>query len=324
VPLVSAWWEKSPHARRCLPFEVASCSEVKMQSLVEKNSSSTLLNYHSRQLTRVFPHGTRFGSSNIPVNSFLSIAKSGAQIICLNYQTNDSGQQLNRSLFRLNGGCGYVLKQPLLTTKHVPYTPHPTAFSTNSFGRSASLQRKLEESMEAFPRARLIGAPHNLELQVVCGHHLSKPGEERIAPEVWDHFDPLGLLPAQHRSPSLAGASNVYCVIEGWHQSSNPAEETSLRHETKTVSGNGLNPYWGETVKWSLPRPNMAFIKLTVYNRGVLKDDVIGTDVLPVMALRQGYRSVALRTQKGLRLQLAALLVHIRLEERIGESSAEL
>ena len=29
-------------------------------------------------------------------------------MVCLNYQTFDVAQQLNRALFRLNGGCGYV------------------------------------------------------------------------------------------------------------------------------------------------------------------------------------------------------------------------
>ena len=31
-------------------------------------------------------------------------------MVALNYQTNDLPMQVNTALFRLNGGCGYVLK----------------------------------------------------------------------------------------------------------------------------------------------------------------------------------------------------------------------
>ena len=31
-------------------------------------------------------------------------------MVALNYQTPDLGMQINQGLFRLNGGCGYVLK----------------------------------------------------------------------------------------------------------------------------------------------------------------------------------------------------------------------
>lgn len=45
--------------------------------------------------------------------------------------------------------------------------------------------------------------------------------------------------------------------------------------------------------------------------------------VLPVAALRQGYRSVGLRSAKGLRLQLAAVLLHIRKSSSEGGTSGD-
>jgi len=244
----------------------------------------------------------------MPAVNLLSCARAGAQLLCLNYQTNDAGQQLNRALFRLNGSCGYVLQGPLLTHPEAPYLPHPTASD------------KAREAWAAMTPARRSGKAHTLHLQVVCAQHLPKSGEERIAPDVWDHFDPQGLMPSHHRAPSLNPPSTIYVTVEAWHQAPAGSEEATLRHETKRVEGNGLNPSWEEHVNgpagWYLARPNAAFVRLAVHHRGVLKDECIGSEVLPVVALRQGYRSVQLRSPKGLRLQLAALLVHIRFEPK--------
>jgi len=167
--------------------------------------------------------------------------------------------------------------------------------------------------------ARRQGAPCRLRVRVVCAQHLPKPSEERIAPDIWDQFDPQSLLPGQPRAPSLAGASSVYCTLEAWHAGGkgdkvHAAAEEPIFH-TKLVQGNGLNPSWDEGTSWGLPRPNAAFVRLSVYQRTLLRDEVLGAEVLPVLALRQGFRSVSLRTAKGLRLQLAAVLVHIRFEE---------
>ena len=46
----------------------------------------------------------------------------------------------------------------------------------------------------------------------------------------------------------------------------------------------------------------------------MLKDELIGTEMIPVVGLRQGYRSVPLRNAKGLRLQLASVLIRFRLD----------
>jgi hypothetical protein len=154
-----------------------------------------------------------------------------------------------------------------------------------------------------------VAAASAIAVRATC----AQAGEERIAPELWDHHDPQGLLPSQHRAPSLGGASNVYCVLECWGGTFCASSEAEpLMLTTRPVTGNGLNPSWDEGVVWKLSQPNAAFVRLSVYHRGVLKDEMLGTEVLPVGALRDGYRSIHLRTAKGLRLQLAAVLLKIR------------
>lgn len=207
-------WAKQPHKRRCLPFEIASLSETKALSLIAATPSSTLTAYHHQQLTRVYPMGTRVGSSNLPVPCFLSCIHAGCQLICLNYQTNDAAQQLNRALFRLNGSCGYVLKEPVLTTPDSPYMPHQPPSAAAALARPG-------------------GAPLTLTFTILCAQHLPKPGEERIAPEIWDHFDPQNILPSQHRAPSLAAPSSVYCVVEAWQSVAGSHEDASLTYTTR-------------------------------------------------------------------------------------------
>ncbi len=46
---------------------------------------------------------------------------AGAQLVALNYQTNDLSMLINMSLFEMNGGakCGYVLKRGIFLGKEL-------------------------------------------------------------------------------------------------------------------------------------------------------------------------------------------------------------
>lgn len=44
----------------------------------------------------------------------------GIQLVALNYQTDDLPLHLNAAMFEANGGCGYVLKPPVLWDKSCP------------------------------------------------------------------------------------------------------------------------------------------------------------------------------------------------------------
>ena len=64
-----------------------------------------------RQLVRTYPKGTRFDSSNYdPVQMW----NCGIQLVALNFQYPSIEMHLNQGLFRLNGGCGYVLKPQVM------------------------------------------------------------------------------------------------------------------------------------------------------------------------------------------------------------------
>jgi len=76
-------------------------------------------------------------------------------MVALNYQTHDRQLQYSRGLFRLNGGCGYVLK------------PAPM--------RDIAALTDLSQS----PPAAMPSSLTVWRLTLLCGHLLPKPAEER-------------------------------------------------------------------------------------------------------------------------------------------------
>ncbi|KAF5282144.1 hypothetical protein FQR65_LT02841 [Abscondita terminalis] len=72
-----------------------------------KSSSIEFVNYNKRQMSRIYPSGTRANSSNYMPQVFWN---AGCQMVSLNFQTSDLPMQLNQGKFEYNGNCGYLLK----------------------------------------------------------------------------------------------------------------------------------------------------------------------------------------------------------------------
>eukprot|EP00455_Lapot_gusevi_P030557 TRINITY_DN3288_c0_g1_i6.p1 TRINITY_DN3288_c0_g1~~TRINITY_DN3288_c0_g1_i6.p1 ORF type:complete len:220 (+),score=75.67 TRINITY_DN3288_c0_g1_i6:302-961(+) len=80
---------------------------------------------HSKKLSRVYPSGIRFDSSNYdPTAAWLT----GAQVVALNYQRSDAWTVLNHAKFSINGRSGYVLKPAAMIPSPASPIPrfHPT------------------------------------------------------------------------------------------------------------------------------------------------------------------------------------------------------
>ncbi|MGH0182138.1 UNVERIFIED_CONTAM: hypothetical protein FKN15_008412, partial [Acipenser sinensis] len=83
---------------------------------------SALPRYNKKQLSRIYPKGTRVDSSNYLPQLFWN---AGCQMAALNFQTLDLAMQLNMGFFEYNGRSGYVLKPEFMrrTDKHFdPFT----------------------------------------------------------------------------------------------------------------------------------------------------------------------------------------------------------
>ncbi|KAJ8986065.1 hypothetical protein NQ317_003359, partial [Molorchus minor] len=87
-------------------YEMSSFDEKQATSLL-KEYPIQFVNYNKHQLSRVYPAGTRFDSSNFMPQVFWN---AGCQLVALNYQTLDLAMQLNLGIFEYNFRSGYLLK----------------------------------------------------------------------------------------------------------------------------------------------------------------------------------------------------------------------
>ncbi|XP_017877981.1 1-phosphatidylinositol 4,5-bisphosphate phosphodiesterase classes I and II isoform X2 [Ceratina calcarata] len=94
-------------------YEMSSFDEKQATTLL-KERPLEFVNYNKHQLSRVYPAGTRFDSSNFMPQVFWN---AGCQLVALNYQTLDLAMQLNLGTFEYNQRCGYLLKPEFMRRK---------------------------------------------------------------------------------------------------------------------------------------------------------------------------------------------------------------
>lgn len=114
-------------------FDVADSKNIhhNMSSFAENTGISLLktqaidfVNYNKRQMSRIYPKGTRADSSNYMPQVFWN---AGCQMVSLNFQTSDLPQQLNQGKFEYNGNCGYLLKPDFMRRSDRSFDPFADA-----------------------------------------------------------------------------------------------------------------------------------------------------------------------------------------------------
>ncbi|XDV43774.1 hypothetical protein PO909_012184 [Leuciscus waleckii] len=107
-------------------YVISSFVETKGESLIAKNAVDWV-EYNKRQMSRIYPKGTRVDSSNYSPQPFWS---AGCQFVALNYQTMDFPMQLNMALFEFNGRTGYILKHDVLRRSDKKFDPFTDRIDT--------------------------------------------------------------------------------------------------------------------------------------------------------------------------------------------------
>lgn len=79
--------------------------------LLYRTDESKFLCFNRRNLSRIYPKGTRLLSSNFDPLPYWLV---GCQMVALNYQAKDRALMFSRAMFRQNARCGYVLKPPAI------------------------------------------------------------------------------------------------------------------------------------------------------------------------------------------------------------------
>ncbi|XP_060711355.1 1-phosphatidylinositol 4,5-bisphosphate phosphodiesterase beta-3-like isoform X1 [Hemiscyllium ocellatum] len=100
-------------------FEMSSMVETKGMEQLTK-SPVEFVEYNKKQLSRIYPKGTRVDSSNYMPQLFWN---TGCQMVALNFQTLDLPMQLNMGMFDYNGRSGYVLKPEFMRRSDKHFDP---------------------------------------------------------------------------------------------------------------------------------------------------------------------------------------------------------
>ncbi|XP_037097961.1 1-phosphatidylinositol 4,5-bisphosphate phosphodiesterase beta-2 isoform X1 [Syngnathus acus] len=100
-------------------YVISSFVETKGEAMIAKTAID-FVEYNKRQMSRIYPKGTRMDSSNFNPQPFWNV---GCQMVALNYQTMDFPMQLNMALFEFNGRTGYLLKHDVLRRNDKKFDP---------------------------------------------------------------------------------------------------------------------------------------------------------------------------------------------------------
>nr|XP_056707063.1 1-phosphatidylinositol 4,5-bisphosphate phosphodiesterase beta-2 [Euleptes europaea] len=106
-------------AQKNRSYVVSSFTEMKAYELLTK-SPIQFVDYNKRQMSRIYPKGTRMDSSNYMPQMFWNV---GSQMVALNFQTTDVPMQQNMALFEFNGQSGYLLKHIFMRRPDKQFDP---------------------------------------------------------------------------------------------------------------------------------------------------------------------------------------------------------
>uniref|UniRef100_A0A8C8Z7V5 1-phosphatidylinositol 4,5-bisphosphate phosphodiesterase n=1 Tax=Prolemur simus TaxID=1328070 RepID=A0A8C8Z7V5_PROSS len=106
-------------AQKNRSYVISSFTELKAYDLLSK-SSVQFVDYNKRQMSRIYPKGTRMDSSNYMPQMFWN---AGCQMVALNFQTMDLPMQQNMALFEFNGQSGYLLKHEFMRRPDKQFNP---------------------------------------------------------------------------------------------------------------------------------------------------------------------------------------------------------
>uniref|UniRef100_A0A7E4W5I6 1-phosphatidylinositol 4,5-bisphosphate phosphodiesterase n=1 Tax=Panagrellus redivivus TaxID=6233 RepID=A0A7E4W5I6_PANRE len=99
--------------------EMYSMNETKAIDLLKQHSEQ-FVTHNKRQITRVYPRGSRVDSSNYMPLIFWNC---GCQMAAINLQTPDLPNQMNSAMFELNGRSGYILKPACMREPNMKFDP---------------------------------------------------------------------------------------------------------------------------------------------------------------------------------------------------------
>ncbi|NXN99958.1 PLCB2 phosphodiesterase, partial [Rhinopomastus cyanomelas] len=147
-------------AQKNRSYVISSFTELKAYDLLTKFPVQ-FVEYNKRQLSRVYPKGTRMDSSNYMPQMFWNV---GCQMVALNFQTTDVPLQQNLALFEFNGQCGYLLKHEFMRRPDKQFDPFSVDRIDVVVASTLSVlsgQFLSERSVKTYVEVELFGLPRD-------------------------------------------------------------------------------------------------------------------------------------------------------------------
>ena len=140
---------------------------------------------------------------------------------------------------------------------------------------------------------------HVVNVHLICGRDLPKAGEQRCVPELYDRYCPASKFTRKPPSNKISSVSSPYCVIEvhggGKFHCAVPEGKPLLKDAVFTsdvIQHNGLHPRWDNRIKCVAEHAEDALVSFHVYTRLAGRDELIAYEILPMHAMRTGWRVV--------------------------------
>jgi phosphatidylinositol phospholipase C delta len=276
---------------------VFSLNERTFEKLTKPGSREKhLLEEHNvRCLMRVYPHAFRITSTNFDPLKFW---RRGVQMVALNWQTFDLGQQLNQAMFA--GGddrTGYVLKPSALRRGSQTPVLGPRKAPKKEVKFTVQII-----SAQQLPRPRGLGQEANInpyvEFEMYCAEDMGANatgvgGQDASAPN---------------------GHSGI----------GNP-----LRKRTRIVEGNGYNPEFGNEIEMKVTTrfPSLVFVRWTVWNSldaRTTNHAPLATFTAKLNSIQQGFRHLPLFDSNGEQYLFSTLFCKIKKQDVVDAPEAPL
>ncbi|XP_019581054.2 1-phosphatidylinositol 4,5-bisphosphate phosphodiesterase beta-2 [Rhinolophus sinicus] len=147
-------------AQKNRSYVISSFTELKAYDLLSK-AAVQFVDYNKRQMSRIYPKGTRMDSSNYMPQMFWN---AGCQMVALNFQTMDLPMQQNMALFEFNGQSGYLLKHEFMRRPDKQFNPFSVdridvVVATTLSIQVISGQFLSERSVRTYVEVELFGLP---------------------------------------------------------------------------------------------------------------------------------------------------------------------
>jgi phosphatidylinositol phospholipase C delta len=244
-------------------------------------------------LMRVYPHAFRINSSNFDPLKFW---RRGVQMVALNWQTYDLGQQLNEAMFAGgNDRTGYVLKPSALRREtHTPL-----------LGQKKSPKKEVR-----------------FTVQIISAQQLPRP--RGLGPEAnINPYVEFEMYCAEDMGANATGVGGQDASAPNGHSGiGNP-----LRKRTRIVEGNGYNPEFGNEIEMKVTTrfPSLVFVRWTVWNSldaRTTNHAPLATFTAKLNSIQQGFRHLPLFDSNGEQYLFSTLFCKIKKQDVVDAPDA--